>query len=232
MHCKFLIILASLLTFACTMRPPTAHPVKPSHKKIVLVHGFIRTGSSFNQLRRCLEKRGAHCLVIRLKPSDGRGGLEKLALQLQQDIHTTFGKSKTISIVGFSMGGLVSRHYLQSLDGAKRCEKFITISSPHHGTHAAWLYPSKGAEQMRPGSRFLADLNASEANLGTIPITSYRTPMDLIIIPPTSSIWKRAENLEYPVILHPLMLTSGPVLADIEHRLLDQDMKKLIHTSD
>jgi triacylglycerol lipase len=190
-------------------------------KNIVLVHGFLETGATFRMLKKRLEKRGANCLIIRLTPSDGRGGLEKLARQLQQDIHAKFGDKEPVSIVAFSMGGLVSRHYLQYLDGAGRCENFITVSSPHHGTRAAWLYPSQGAEEMRPGSQFLADLTATEAKLGKIPITSYRTPMDLIILPPTSSIWERAENLEYPVILHPLMLTSKPVLTDIERRLFD-----------
>ena len=73
---------------------------------------------------------------------------------------------------------------------------------------------------MRPGSPFLTQLDHTQSRLGKIPITSYRTPMDLIILPPTSSIWDRAENLEYRVLMHPLMLTSGPVLADIEQRLL------------
>ena len=53
-----------------------------------------------------------------------------------------------------------------------------------------------------------------------MPVTSYRTPMDLVILPPTSSIWDRAANLEYPVIMHPMMLTSNRVLADIEQRLV------------
>ena len=50
-------------------------------------------------------------------------------------------------------------------------------------------------------------------------VTSYRTPMDLIILPPTSSIWERADNLEFSVLMHPLMLSSQRVLVDIEQRL-------------
>jgi triacylglycerol lipase len=108
---------------------------------------------------------------------------------------------------------------LQHLGGAERCENFVTVSSPHHGTKAAWLYPTRGAEEMRPGSTFLASLHHSQDRLGKIPITSYRTPMDLMILPPESSVWERAENLEFPVLMHPLMLTSEPVMNDIERRL-------------
>jgi triacylglycerol lipase len=116
------------------------------------------------------------------------------------------------------MGGLVSRHYLQELGGAGRCERFFTISSPHNGTQAAWCYPGEGARQMRPGSEFLERLSRSESKLGDMPVVSYRTPMDLIILPADSSVWERAENLEFPVLLHPLMLDARPVIQDIERR--------------
>ncbi len=189
-------------------------------QRVVLVHGFLETGSTFKMLRKRLEKRGVEVYVPRLCHTDARGGLDNLAVHLKQDINAKFGLTAPLSIVAFSMGGLVSRQYLQNLGGAARCDNFITISSPHHGTHAAWFYPTMGAKEMRPGSQFLADLQRTEDRLGKIPVTSYRTPMDLIILPPASSVWERAENLEFPIIMHPLMLTSGRVLADVERRLV------------
>jgi hypothetical protein len=56
---------------------------------------------------------------------------------------------------------------------------------------------------------------------GKMSVASYRTPMDLVILPPTRSIWDRADYLEFPVVLHPLMLSSNKVIADIERRLLE-----------
>lgn len=202
---------------SCSASLPVTPPRNP---RVVLVHGFLETGSTFKMLRRRLEKCGCEVYVPRLCHTDGRGGLANLAVHLKQDIDAKFGPAAPLSLVAFSMGGLVSREYLQNLGGAARCENFITISSPHHGTLAAWLYPTLGAEDMRPGSRFLADLQRSEGRLGKIPVTSYRTPLDLIILPPASSVWERAENLEFPVILHPLMLTSDRVLTDIAQRLV------------
>ena len=202
---------------ACSTSPP---PLPPRVPRVVLVHGIFENGKTFNMCKTRLEKRGFDCYVPRMTPCDGRGGLANLAIHLKQDIDAKFGPTAPISIVAFSMGGLVSRQYLQHLGGAARCENLITMSSPHHGTKAAWLYPTKGAEDMRPGSQFLADLQATENRLGKMPVASYRTPMDLVILPPTSSVWERADNLEYPVVLHPLMLNSGRVLTDIERRLL------------
>lgn len=201
--------------------PPLETRVANPRGRIVLVHGFLENGAAFSSLRKRLEALGYDCLVPKLRPSDGRGGLEALAEGLKRDIDAAYGKHEAIRVVGFSMGGIVSRYYLQKLGGAARCERFFTISSPHKGTHAAWIYPSKGALQMRPGSSFLKDLDDSEAMLGSIRVVSYRTPLDLVILPASSSVWQRAENVDFPVLLHPLMLSSPKVLADLEKRLLD-----------
>lgn len=224
---KLLPVLAALLAsvtsqarnpqpLRVTERPnPPAVPLR----RVVLVHGFMETGSSFDLMRKRLEAKGCQCLVVKMQPKDGRGGLEKLAAGLKRDIDATYGPDQAISVVAFSMGGLVAREYLQNLGGAKRCERLFTISSPHHGTLAAWLYPSKGVEQMRPDSSFLKNLEATESQLGAIPVVSYRTPLDLIILPSDSSVWDRAENISHPALLHPFMVTSHTVIGDLERRL-------------
>ena len=220
MKSRWFLFAAGWFGISSCAPSPAAIP-RPRVERVVLVHGFLDTGSAFKMMRQRLEKRGVKCQVVKLIPSDGRGGLERLAVNLKRDIDAEFGPQEPISIVAFSMGGLVSRYYLQDLGGAARCENLITVSSPHHGTKAALIYPSAGAREMRPGSEFLRGLEKTEYRLGKMPVTSYRTPMDLVILPPTSSIWDRAENLEFRVVMHPLMLNSGPVLADIERRLLD-----------
>ena len=216
----FLVLLTMGAAQGRPADPPRAIPVPPV-ARVVLVHGFLDTGSCFKFLKTRLEKRGIQCLVPKLRPGDGRGGLEGLAERLKADIDAAFGPDEPVSIIAFSMGGLVSRHYLQNLGGAERCENLFTISAPHNGTYAAWLYPSKGAGQMRPGSRFITDLNASQSKLGGMNVVSYRTPLDLIILPATSSKWDRAENLEYTVLMHPLMLSSNAIAKDLEQRLLE-----------
>lgn len=185
-----------------------------------MVHGIFEDGQAFRSLRKRLETHGIECYVPQLKPSDGRGGLDKLAEGLKQYIDKEFGENEKFALVAFSMGGLVSRYYLQKLGGAERCEAFITVSSPHHGTATAYTYPTKGARQMRPNSPFLMELEATEDTLGDMPIVSYRTPMDLIILPTKSSIWDRAENRSFTVALHPLMLHTKSVLDDIEKRFV------------
>jgi triacylglycerol lipase len=204
-------------------------PLPLPAKRVVLVHGFLERGSSFKPLKQRLEQRGLECLVPRLRPADARSGIECLARLLKEEIDREFGPDEPVALVGFSMGGLVSRYYLQHLGGAERCTTLITLSSPHHGTAAAHLYFGEGARQMRPGSDFLAALQQSEGRLGAMPVVSYRTPLDLVILPAGSSVWRRAENQAHPVLLHPLMLWDPAVLDDIERRLagLPRDQETL-----
>lgn len=213
---RFFHLFTGICATAVSCHP---QPAKPKVERVVMVHGIFENGEAFSSLKKRLEYHGIECYVPKLKPADARGGLENLAQGLQRDIDQQFGPDEPFGIVAFSMGGLVSRYYLQELGGAERCETFMTISTPHHGTKVAYAYPSKGAKQMRPGSEFLQKLQATEKNLTDIPIVSYRTPLDLIILPTDSSVWERAENRSHLVAMHPMMLHTKSVLDDIEKRL-------------
>jgi triacylglycerol lipase len=213
MTARFFLVFNGIFATAVSCHP---QPAKPRYEKVVLVHGILEDGKAFDSLKSRLERHGIKCLVPQLKPNDGRSGLEKLAQDLKTDIDAEFGPDERFAVVGFSMGGLVSRHYLQKLGGAERCDAFVTVSTPHHGTTMAHVFPGKGARQMEPGSDFLRDLEETESTLGDMPVVSYRTPMDLIILPTASSVWDRAENKSYKVALHPLMLHTRSVLDDIE----------------
>lgn len=216
---KRLIIpfLAGIFGTSCHAGETSGTPIA---RRAVLVHGIFEDGTRLDKMKKRLESHGIECVCPKLLHHDGTGGLDYLAAHLKQDIDEAFGPKEPIIVIGFSMGGLVSRYYLQELGGADRCATFITISSPHHGTNVAWTYYSKGAAQMRPGSEFLASLERTEDRLGKIPVVSYRTPMDLIILPTESSFWERADNVKVPVPLHPLMVRSEKVLSDIESRIL------------
>lgn len=213
MTARFFLLFNGIFATAVSCNP---QPAKPRYEKVVLVHGILEDGKAFDSLKSRLETHGIKCLVPQLKPNDGRSGLEKLAQDLKTEIDTEFGPNERFAVIGFSMGGLVSRHYLQKLGGAERCDAFVTVSTPHHGTNMAYVFPGKGARQMEPGSDFLRELEKTESTLGDMPVVSYRTPMDLIILPTASSVWDRAENKSYKVALHPLMLHTRSVLDDIE----------------
>ncbi|MFD2255150.1 esterase/lipase family protein [Luteolibacter algae] len=139
---RFFQLFTGIFATAASCHP---QPSEPRYQRVVLVHGILEDGKAFESLKTRLETHGIECFVPRLKPNTGSSGLDTLAENLKCDIDEKFGMEDPIAIVAFSMGGLVSRYYLQKLDGARRCETFITISSPHHGTKAARFFPGRGA---------------------------------------------------------------------------------------
>jgi triacylglycerol lipase len=187
--------------------------------RVVLVHGILDTGKVFRSLSDALTERGAECLTPSLTPNDGRDGLEVLAGQLAGIVDSAWGPDAPIDLIGFSMGGLIARYYLQELGGHRRTRRFFAISAPFGGSLWSRLHWGFGVSQMRPGSPFLAQLEQSAALLEGMELHSYWTPFDLVIIPPTSSVWDRAENTRVLAPCHPCMLWSRTLREHIAARM-------------
>ena len=175
---------------------------------MLLVHGIWKTGAAFRSMSRYLGKRGFIVHTIDLVPNDGRATIPALAEQVASFIERTLPAGEPLDLVGFSMGGVVSRYYLQRLGGAARVRRFVTISSPHHGTLTAYLRRLPGVVQMRPNSALLRELNEDLDSFGGVEVTSIWTPLDLMIMPPHSSRLPRGLGREVLVAapLHALML--------------------------
>jgi triacylglycerol esterase/lipase EstA (alpha/beta hydrolase family) len=155
-----------------------------------------------------LKQRGWAVYTLDLVPNNGSALLDKLAQQVAEYVTATFAPEQPLDIVGFSMGGIVSRYYIQRLGGIERVKRFITISSPHNGTNIAYLAWLKGALQMQPDSDFLNDLNSDVEMLKKLNFTSIWTPYDLMIVPAESSRIPFGKEVILPVALHPWMLTD------------------------
>ena len=170
-----------------------------------------------------LQRAGLQTHAMNLVPRNGDAGLDHLAGQLAAWIEAHFAAGQSIDVVGFSMGGLVARYYVQRLGGIERVRRFITMSSPHKGTWTAFLRQNRGARQMRPGSAFLQDLNRDAATVCRIEFTTIRTPFDLMIVPADSSELGVGRSIRINVAAHPLMVRDRRVL-DLVHRLLTQSV--------
>ena len=186
---------------------------------VLFVHGFWDTGCVFRRLRKKLEAAGHTCYSPTLNPRDGRHGLDDLARKLATYVETELKEVQPLAVVGFSMGCLVSRYYLQRLRGERRIAAFFAISGPLHGTAMAYLYPGQGARDMRFRSQFLQELDATAAGLAGIPLHTYYTPYDAMILPQTSSRLAGATELKVNAWLHPLMLTHPAVGHDLITKL-------------
>ncbi|MGB8356740.1 MAG: triacylglycerol lipase [Chthoniobacteraceae bacterium] len=187
---------------------PEAVALSPQKCPVVLVHGFKDTSRKMQQMAASLRREGRTVYTPTLAPSFGEVGLDELAGQLSVFINATLKPGEKFDLVGFSMGGLVCRYYLQRMGGLSRVERFITLGAPHHGSLWACLIANSGCRQMRPGSEFLNDLNGDVATLGTIDFTSIWTPLDLMILPSNSSHTTVGREIKLWVPLHPLLVWS------------------------
>jgi len=180
-----------------TLAKRDAPPCEPdlALPPVVLVHGLDGCARDMARLARALQASGRIVHVIDLVPSDGSAPIEELSGQLEAFIDDRLPGDAACDITGYSMGGLVSRHYIQERGGHLRVRRFVSISSPHHGTLVAWLRGGEGARQMRIGSGFLDQLAASESMRKLPPTTSFQTTTDLIIVPFTSSTLEGMRNV-------------------------------------
>ena len=173
---------------------------------VLRVHGIWKTHATFRRMSRHLTERGFTVHGIDLVPNDGRAGIDELAAQVAAYVEATFPAGSPIDLIGFSMGGLVTRYYVQRLGGIERVRRFITISAPHHGSRWAYLRKLPGYLHMRPDSPLLQDLNNDVAALSKLDFTSIWTPLDLMILPPVSSRMPVGEEVLVAAPLHALML--------------------------
>ena len=186
---------------------------------VVLVHGILDTVARLGYLESHLRENGLPVYSLDLVPNDGRAGIEVLARQLADFVAYRFPSGQLVDLVGYSMGGLVCRYYLQQLGGRARVRKLVAIATPHRGTWTAFLWWSAGVRQMRPGSEFLRELNSDATSLDGIDILSLWTPFDLTILPAASSVFSRGQTTRVNVAAHPWMARDRRVVEIVDRFL-------------
>jgi triacylglycerol esterase/lipase EstA (alpha/beta hydrolase family) len=116
-----------------------------------------------------------------------------------------------LTLIAHSMGGLVARAYLRKY-GAARVKQLITLGSPHHGTHHAYLARGTNGRQMRPGNAWLQALGRTKVD---VPLTSIYSVYDTMISPQDSSRMPEATNVEISDMGHVTMLGGKAMRAHI-----------------
>ena len=183
-----------------------------------MVHGLNDTGKVFNAMSAYFQKKDFQPHTLDLRPNSGTADLKELAKQVKEYIDLNFSPQEKIKLIGFSMGGLVTRYYLQRLNGIQKTEKYVSISAPNNGSNWAYFLPFKGIKQMRPNSSFLQDLNQDvKEQLQQIPCLTFWTPIDTMIVPAKSSLMGVGQEISIALQIHKLMLKDRKVLQNISN---------------
>ena len=183
---------------------------------VLLVHGIFDTGDSLGPMRAALLGAGVRRVAtVDLEPNDGSAKVAELGRQVElgaQALLKEAGATR-LDVVGFSMGALVTRFWMQRLGGKGQVRRFVSISGPHRGTVSAWFVPRAGVRDMRPNSALLQDLASDPDPWGDAEVHCFWTPYDLMILPAKSSVVPHAHGVhKFFVALHRWMVTDARVL--------------------
>jgi triacylglycerol lipase len=188
---------------------------QPKQPPVLIVHGIWDSRSRVRSLEHGLVARGfAHVSAFDMTPNDGRAPIPVLAQQAKKHADALLEQhGGPIDVVGFSMGALVSRYYLQRLGGRACVRRFVSVSGPHRGTLAAYALPLAGLRDMRPGSALIRELEADSEGFGGVEVHCLYTPYDLMIVPAQSSVLAGAKSVQrVGVPIHRMMITDRSAL--------------------
>lgn len=180
---------------------------------VLLLHGIFDTYGIFQRMTEHLQGQGWQVHGLNMQPNFGIAPIERLAEQVATYVEGAIAPQQRLDIVGFSMGGIVARYYLQRLGGLQRVQRFITLSSPHRGTLTGNAWPLVGGQQMGYNSSFMRSLNADVAQLKRLQFTSIWTPYDLMIVPANSSQLGIGVEKTVPVLVHRWMVSDPRCLS-------------------
>ena len=192
-------------------------------RPLVLVHGLLDTPRLFSRLQHRLEGQNRPILSPHLPHRFGAIPLRKLARQLDGLIQERWGPKTPIDLLGFSMGGVIARTWLQELDGAKRTHRFISVGSPQQGTLTAQCVPSwlfAGLADMKRGSPLLRSLNGDYAELQAVECLSFFCRWDLMVYPGWQAVLPIGKSTVVPVWTHQQLMSHPKSLDLLSESLL------------
>lgn len=194
-----------------------------SHPPLVLVHGLWDTPRLFHRLQERLGDRRFPLLAPHLPIWLGRTPVEELARILGSHIEAAFGPHTPIDLLGFSMGGVIGRTWIQLQGGHCRTRRFISVGSPQQGTPTAQPWPRwlvAGIADMKLASPLLHELNANPATLQAVECSSFYCPSDLMVVPGWRAVLPVGRQTMLPVLTHPQLLRDRAAIQPLARALL------------
>ena len=150
------------------------HNYDNSRTPVILLYGFFSSRRALTIMERLLTQRGFQVMSFNLGGLLGvffTRGIKETAHYIDLKIERQIERHgfKKVQVVAHSKGGLVALWWALRLGGHRYCDKIITMGTPFKGTWLSFLalftplgFIWRDVWQMRPGSRFLKDLQASE----------------------------------------------------------------------
>ncbi|WP_168200707.1 alpha/beta fold hydrolase [Allokutzneria sp. NRRL B-24872] len=184
------------------------------HSPVVLVHGWMSSSLPFLAMNVSLRQAGYPVYMIDFP---GQDNLVNAAVVAEVVDRVAARHRSRVHVVGHSMGGLSTRHYIKFMGGARHVEQYVSMGSPQYGSVEACLLPESGGGQMCHTSRFMARLNSGDDTPGPLRYTTIRSTLDV----PARATWLDGGACfhDIPGVPHALEPASAAFIAAVRETL-------------
>jgi len=158
-----------------------------------------------------------------LKLRLGVTSVAEASAELGQLIDAAYPGQQALDLLGFSIGGVIARSWIQQRGGYRRTRRFISLGSPQQGTITAQPWPSRvfrGLADLKWGSPLLRQLNNDLDTLRAVECHSFYSALDLAVLPGWRAVLPIGRCTMLPVATHPQLLRDPAALRPLAHELL------------
>ncbi|MEP7084805.1 MAG: alpha/beta fold hydrolase [Betaproteobacteria bacterium] len=211
----WLLMFGSVMPFVLARRSVVDRPrIDTATLPLLLVHGLACNRGNWFWFRRQLERRGYTVYTVDYTPPFARiaNYVSPLARAIDEVLEAT--SAQQLILIGHSMGGLVSRAYLDRF-GFDKVAHVITMGTPHLGTWMARLGVGPNVHDMTIDSPWLAALHEREAARSADPYSRFScifTYHDNLVTPQTNATLPGAVRIPLSGIGHLSLVLSSRVV--------------------
>ena len=212
------VIVAVVLAVLMRDEEPPAVALGGEPLPVVLVHGYGGSSESMSAIEARLQREGRQVTSVDL-PNGGTGDIVTSARSVAAAVQAS--GSRKVDLIGFSMGGVVVRAYLEELGGSAHARYVITLASPHHGTDIAGLAAladpglcTGACRQLAPDSAFLEELNEPDETPQGPGFVAVWTERDETVTPPESAELEGALNIKIQDVCPTSQIGHGDMARD------------------
>jgi triacylglycerol lipase len=184
---------------------------------ILFVHGYTESASVWNTMIGRFEKDGYAKASLSAYSYNTSQSNKIDAEEVKSRVETLLkntGATK-VDIIAHSMGSLNSRYYIKNLGGEAKVDDWVSLGGPNHGTEFDNFCSSTSCVEMRIGSTFLKELNATDETPGAVNYGTWWSPCDEIINPDSSVALSGATNTQTACISHTALMNDETVYKQV-----------------
>ena len=187
------------------------------------MHGLLDSPAVFQPLLRQLGDERPTRLLPPLNLRLGVTSVREAATALGHQIESGFPGQQALDLLGFSIGGVIARSWIQQMGGHRRTRRFISLGSPQQGTFTAQPWSGRlfrGLADVKCGSPLLQELNGNLDTLQAVECHSFYSALDLAVLPGWRAVLPIGPCSMLPVATHPQLLRDPAALRPLARELL------------